>query len=220
MTNPLVNLVHRDGQQAFTTSLVVAAGCDNRSHESTIKLIRKYQADFESLGQLDFKSNSTTSHTGGRLTEYALLNEDQATYLITLFRNTPTVRKFKLNLVKAFRSTLNEISRLYANPPRDKIVADKRASHWDMTGALKELRADQGKDTTAVHYMSENKLCNGVVTGNFKKVDEKALNNTDLHLLELVRKRNAALIMADIPYDERKKRLIAYALKQRTALIA
>lgn len=219
MTNPLVNLVHRDGQQAFTTSLVVAAGCDNRSHESTIKLIRKYRADFESLGKLDFKSDEILSKHG-KQTEYALLNEDQATFLITLFRNTPTVLKFKLNLVKAFRSTLNEISRLYANPPRDKIVADKRASHWDMTGALKELRADQGKDTTAVHYMSENKLCNGVVTGNFKKVDEKALNNTDLHLLELVRKRNAALIMADIPYDERKKRLIAYALKQRTALIA
>ena len=219
MTNPLVNLVHRDGQQAFTTSLVVAAGCDNRSHESTIKLIRKYRADFESLGKLDFKSDEILSKHG-KQTEYALLNEDQATFLITLFRNTPTVLKFKLNLVKAFRSTLNEISRLYANPPRDKIVADKRASHWDMTGALKELRADQGKDTTAVHYMSENKLCNGVVTGNFKKVDEKALNNTDLHLLELVRKRNAALIMADIPYDERKKRLIAYALKQRTALLA
>ena len=116
MTN-VTSLVQTNGQQAFTTSLIIAEGCDNRSHESTIKLIRKHQALFENLGQLDFKSNSLSSHTGGKLTEYAILNEDQATFLITLFRNTPTVLSFKLNLVKAFRTVLNEIARLYAAPP-------------------------------------------------------------------------------------------------------
>lgn len=123
MTDPQVNLVQIKGQQVFTTSLIVAEGCDNRSHESTIKLIRKYQSDFEELGKLDFKTegmdkNSSDSKSDeffskhGKLTEYALLNEDQATFLVTLFRNTPTVRKFKLNLVKAFRAALNSLAAL------------------------------------------------------------------------------------------------------------
>jgi hypothetical protein len=54
----------------------------------------------------------TRKQGGGIALEYAELNEDQATYLITLFRNSDVVRKFKIQLVKAFRKALNEIDRL------------------------------------------------------------------------------------------------------------
>lgn len=50
VTSPL-NLVQREGQQAFTTSLIVAQGCDNRSHKSTIQLVRKYEDEMNTLGQ-------------------------------------------------------------------------------------------------------------------------------------------------------------------------
>jgi phage regulator Rha-like protein len=95
----------------MTTSLLVANGCDNRSHESTLKLIRKYRSDFEELGFLRFEIQEKRG-TQGASTEYCLLNEDQATLLITYFKNTPTVRRFKLKLVKEFRAALNEIQRL------------------------------------------------------------------------------------------------------------
>lgn len=111
------SLVQTHGQQVFTTSLIVAKGCDNKSHESTIKLIRKHHVMFESLGQLDFKSDSYTSHTGGKLTEYAVLNEDQATFLVTLFRNTKTVLAFKLKLVQEFRKALDALAQPTAALP-------------------------------------------------------------------------------------------------------
>lgn len=207
------SLVHTHGQQAFTTSLIIAQGCDNRSHESTIKLIRKYQSDFEELGQLGFEIGVVSSRGAGQATEYALLNEDQATYLITLFRNTPTVRKFKLNLVKAFRAALNEINKRYADPPRSGLITDKRKSMWDMTDALKEIRAENGKDTEAHHYMCENKLINWCIKGKFAALNEKTLSNEEVDICKKLRIKNAAFIRADMEYAERKAKLKEYTVR-------
>lgn len=211
MTNTL-SLVQTVGQTAFTTSLIVAKGCDNKSHESTIKLIRRYQTQLEQFGLLDFKSESS----GGRQTEYAILNEDQATFLVTLFRNTPTVVAFKVNLVKEFRRALDRIAEGFANPPRTGLSQEKRLSHWDMTGALKEAREEAGKDTEAKHFMCENKLCNSCITGKYAKLDEATLDNDQLVILKKVRIKNAAYIRADMEYAERKVKLHAYAERLRT----
>ncbi len=45
-------------------------------------------------------ANSTSG--AGRHTEYAILNEPQATLLLTYSRNTDSIRRFKIKLVKAF----------------------------------------------------------------------------------------------------------------------
>ncbi|EAQ6707483.1 phage regulatory protein/antirepressor Ant [Salmonella enterica subsp. enterica serovar Ohio] len=80
-----------------TTSLAIADGVGN-PHSSVIKLIRQNTSDLEEFGLLDFKSEST----GGRPTEYAMLNEQQSTLLLTYMRNNDVVREFKKRLVKAF----------------------------------------------------------------------------------------------------------------------
>lgn len=85
------------GDQAVTTSTAIALGCE-LDHASVIKLVRTYQADLAEFGLLDFKSESTA----GRPTEVAVLNEQQATLLLTYMRNTPIVRDFKKRLVKEF----------------------------------------------------------------------------------------------------------------------
>ena len=107
----------------------------------------------------------------------------------------------------------------FANPPRQDLLAVKRAAHHPMMDALVEFREEQGKDTVLHHFTNENRLCNGVVTGDFKKVDEKALDNAQLELLAKVRERNAALLVAGLDYDTRKARLIAFATRYRTRLI-
>ncbi|CAK0782127.1 hypothetical protein CCP4SC76_810003 [Gammaproteobacteria bacterium] len=124
-------LVEIHGQQALTNSITVAEGCE-LEHKEAIATVRKYQSDFEELGPLAFETRLARRKQGGGIpTEYAILNEDQATYLIMSFRNTPIVRRFKLALVKAFRKAINEINRLYANPPRTDILAAKRTANRD-----------------------------------------------------------------------------------------
>lgn len=88
-------LLHHN--EPMTTSLAIAAGTEN-THESVIKLVRKYVEDLQEFGAFGFEIQKS----GGRPTEVAYLNEPQATLLITYLRNSETVRRFKIALVKAF----------------------------------------------------------------------------------------------------------------------
>ena len=96
MTNPIV--FARDGQ-VLTTSETIAAGV-NVQHKNLLALVRTYKADFETFGTVAFETrglNGTADYA-----VFALLNEQQATLLVTYCKNTATVRKFKVALVKAF----------------------------------------------------------------------------------------------------------------------
>ena len=108
----------------------------------------------------------------------------------------------------------------FANPPRQNLLAAKRAAHHPMMDALVECREEQGKLTATHHFTNENRLCNGVVTGNFRALDEQALDNEQLNLLTQVRERNAALLVAGLDYDTRKARLVAFATRLRTRQIS
>lgn len=97
MTNPIV--FARDGQ-VLTTSETIAAGVGIK-HHAIKQLLRTYQADFETFGILAFEMPKLNEGRG-RPETFALLNEQQATLLVTYCKNTATVRKFKVALVKAF----------------------------------------------------------------------------------------------------------------------
>ena len=90
----------RNGQ-ALTTSVVIANGV-GVEHRALRQLLRNYQADFESFGVLTFEMSKPKNPQGGRPETFAILNEQQATLLVTYCKNTETVRKFKVALVKAF----------------------------------------------------------------------------------------------------------------------
>lgn len=98
MSNQIV--FARDGQ-LLTTSAVIAENTSN-THQATIKLIRNYQADFEAFGRVGFEIQPFETAGGVQRREIALLNEQQATLLVTYCKNTAPVRTFKIALVKAF----------------------------------------------------------------------------------------------------------------------
>ena len=97
MSNQLV--FARDGQ-LLTTSEAIATGV-NVQHKNILELLRTYQADFETFGIFAFETRKLNEGRG-RPETFALLNEQQATLLVTYCKNTATVRKFKIALVKAF----------------------------------------------------------------------------------------------------------------------
>ena len=164
------NIVSIISGEALTTTLAVAEGVGN-PHSTVIRLVRENKADLEEFGLLDFKSEST----GGRPTEFALLNEDQATLLITYMRNNDLVRAFKKILVKAFRDmrkgnvfqlpqTLPEALRLAAELAEENAEMKPKARALDLiatsdgslciTNAAKDLQM-RPKDLFA--WLSANK---------------------------------------------------------------
>jgi len=109
------NLVILKGEDVFTDSWVIAEGTGN-SHRAIKSIVNKYSDDFKEFGKLSYHSKwfenekqkkvfSDNSKEVGRektKIEVILLNEPQATLLITYLRNTEQVRRFKKNLVFEF----------------------------------------------------------------------------------------------------------------------
>lgn len=71
------------------------------THKALKETARNYKEDLEELGTF---AVTTAESNFGRPETFYYLNEDQATYLMTLSNNTPQVRAAKLQLVKAFRA--------------------------------------------------------------------------------------------------------------------
>lgn len=95
----MTDLVFARNGQALTTSEIVAQGVGIQ-HKNLLALIRRYQPDFEEFGTPAFETRGSEGTADYQV--FAILNEQQATLLVTYCKNTETVRKFKVALVKAF----------------------------------------------------------------------------------------------------------------------
>ena len=203
---PMNNLVTIQEKQAVTTSLAVADGCQ-LTHQAVIKLIRRYQSDFNEFGQLRFEISVTKR--AGEKTEYAILNEDQATYLITLFRNTGIVRRFKIELVKAFRRITNQLAKLQKADPEFRYVRDdSKVSQRHLTDAIKSSRDEAGKETREYHFSNEMLMVNEVFCGKRQPIDRDGLAPEQLNRLAMILHEDEVLIHKGEQYAERKRILM------------
>lgn len=94
-------LVVLENGQLFTNSDIL----ENRTgiqRKNVLELIRKYEADLNEFGRLRFKTLTFETAGGMQTRQVAILNEQQATLVMTYFRNTDIVRDFKIKLVKTF----------------------------------------------------------------------------------------------------------------------
>ena len=102
--NAKFNLVDVKDAQPQTTTLQIALGL-GLQHASVIKLVRTYRPDFAEFSPIRFEIRKGEALPQGgfaKATEYAVLDEQQATFLMTLLKNSPRVIAFKKELVKAF----------------------------------------------------------------------------------------------------------------------
>lgn len=84
-----------------TTSLVIAEGT-RVQHKNVLELIRKNIGDLQEFGEVAFETHPLETAGGPQKRVVAILNEQQATLVFTYMRNSATVKKFKIALVKAF----------------------------------------------------------------------------------------------------------------------
>lgn len=101
MSNSLVFL--SSNNLPLTTTVIIADSLDKR-HTDVLALTHKYETELKNFGAVPFKTEQVARGCGAepQQREFAYLNEQQATLLISMMRNSPKVVKFKIALVKAF----------------------------------------------------------------------------------------------------------------------
>lgn len=135
MSQNLVTM--RDGQ-AFTDSLAVSEGTENE-HKAVIQLVRTYLDDFDSFGRVTFEMRPFATSGGIQTREVAVLNEQQATLLLTYMRNTPVIRDFKRKLVHAFFEMAK------AKPDPMAVLSDPVALRGLLAGYTEKVIALEGQ---------------------------------------------------------------------------
>ncbi|EPV90444.1 hypothetical protein SAG0027_03870 [Streptococcus agalactiae FSL S3-251] len=119
-----MNLVYLDGKkEPYTTSEIIAE-CADVQHHTITRTIRKNISRFERYGKVGFKIQAMAS---GQQSKNYILNEQQATLLITFLKNTEQVATFKENLVKAFFEMRDELTKFHLQRELEK--PKRRALH-------------------------------------------------------------------------------------------
>jgi phage antirepressor YoqD-like protein len=101
--------VAADGELRVS-SLVVSERTDVQ-HKNVLELLRTNLSDFEAFGRVTFETRPFETAGGIQRREEALLNEHQATLLMTFMRNSEIVKQFKVELVKQFYGMRSALSR-------------------------------------------------------------------------------------------------------------
>ena len=96
--NPLDRFVTVIEGEPLASTEVIAKGV-RVQHKNVLALVRSYAEPLAEFGEIAFQ---TRLNRQGRPTEYVMLNEPQASALLTLMRNSEKVVAFKFKLIGEF----------------------------------------------------------------------------------------------------------------------
>ena len=188
-----MELVYMDGKkEPYTTSAIIAE-CAGVKHHAIQEHIRKQIGRLEQFGKVSFKMRPLQS--GQQAKDY-ILNEQQATLLITFLKNTEQVANFKTNLVKAFFEMSDELSKRYLQreleKPKRKTLTEaiqiweKAPKHAYSTLTNLLLKGATGKNKTQL--MQERESENGIDSltsdelTNYQRLEDMAIAMINLNM--------------------------------------
>ncbi|MET2119160.1 Rha family transcriptional regulator [Enterococcus faecalis] len=205
-------------EEPYTTDEVIAKYSENKE-DSVKRLIRTHKEDLEEFGIMRFEIRKPKKGSkGGRPKKTYLLNEEQATLLITYLDNTEPVRRFKKALVRQFYDMKNE---LYARRMERQKEKSVRKSMTDVIKEL-ELSPHYYKHYTDLVY----KTALGFNAKQLREAREVSKKSTILDFLtseeiEAVYKREqqvATLLTLKMDYDTIKSILNGQGVLYQTTL--
>lgn len=177
----MYELVEVRENDVFTNSKVIAEGTGNQ-HHAVQQIIQKYEDDISDFGQVAFEMRAVKYQRGTNQEKVYLLNEEQATFVITLLRNSKVVVKFKKELVRQFYAMRKFLIEKQSKLWTETRIANKenRLKETDVIKLLEDYAKEQGSKNSDKLYMVYTKLAKSVVGGKRDSVSVSELNNLTL----------------------------------------
>ena len=175
----------------------------NHRHRTIFESILKYQSKFEEHGLLPFETEAVNNGDarGVKYQKFALLNEDQCYFLLTLMRNNDFVVDKKSKLVKAFRQAKDQVTLRDMARIEGKVV---RRTETDAIKSLVEYATAKGSSNANMYYANITKMTNsllGVEKGQRDTLDHKSLQQIKIAetIVEIAIRDG---LKAELPYKE------------------
>lgn len=208
---PFVLAPQRADDEPYTTSEVIAEGT-GMNHRRVRDAIRKHQTELETFGRVGAYQTALDTKGGIQNVPGYILNEQQATFLLTLLKNTPVVVEFKKELVRQFYAMRDELAK------RRELRAIGKPARRSMTDALRDSGEVERMKGHAYGTYTDlaYKLATGKIARQLRKERgaEKTAKAVDIltaaELEEYQRKEAAITVLLDagLRYDAIKALLI------------
>lgn len=153
------------GNEPVTSTQIIADGM-KLEHRAVMSLVDKYKSDLEEFGLLTFQMSKVDRKKMGRPIRFAWVNEQQATFLISLMRNSDIVVKFKKLLTKEFYKQKQLIAQLVLQRKNSQWIEQReqgKLSRKEETDTIKEFivySKKQGSVHADKYYMLLSKMEN------------------------------------------------------------
>lgn len=152
-----ITLVHSKGE-ARVDSRVLARQLGTK-HQNTFELIKRYAVKLKRFGHLLFQTeNGARPQGGGKAERFALLNEDQCYFLLTLTRNSERVVDLKSDLIMAFREARDRTSVTDA-----QYLPLYHAMHAEVATLAQRAKESGSTTPERIFHINANKALNSVM---------------------------------------------------------
>lgn len=193
-------LVLQIGNELRTDSRLLARFLNHR-HRTILENVDKYLPLFSEIGRVPFETGTFQTAGGEQKQRYALLNESQCYFLLTLMRNNDRVVEAKLQLVKAFEDARRQLAK------RDsaRIEGKKaRIAETESIKALVDYASASGSESANKYYVIITKMTNeflGIESGERNSLSAERLKQiATVELVVDIAIRDG--IKAELPYKD------------------
>ena len=195
----------------YTTSEIISVntGIARRKIRDVIK---KHQSSFESFGKV---ASYQAPLPSGQTTTAYILNEPQATFLLTLLKNTPVVVAFKQELVRQFYAMRDFLLEKQSPIWQDARTLGKqvRREETDVIKTFVDYATAQGSKHASHYYRSLSTLADRTA-GITERDNATVIQLTMLLTVErMIAKEIRAGVADELPYKDIyqrcKERLVA-----------
>ena len=198
--------------EAFTDSVILAHGA-GIEHRAVVQLITTHLDDVSEFGKVTFQMLPSPESKTGQKMKICRLNKEQATFVISLMKNTKPVVAFKKELVKQF----------YAMEQYIKALVSARKEFPLLTENIKLLH----EDPKPYHFSNECDMLNRLVIGMSAKQFRQAhslsknesirphLTDEQIQMLDILQKVDVELLLSVPELEKRKQYLRDFMFKHK-----
>lgn len=198
--------------EAFTDSVILAHGA-GIEHRAVVQLITTHLDDVSEFGKVTFQMLPSPESKTGQKMKICRLNKEQATFVISLMKNTKPVVAFKKELVKQF----------YAMEQYIKALVSARKEFPLLTDNIKLLH----ENPKPYHFSNECDMLNRLVIGMSAKHFRQAhslsknesirphLTDEQIQMLDILQKVDVGLLLSVPELEKRKQYLRDFMFKHK-----
>ena len=214
---PIVLSPQRADGEPYTTSEIIAEGT-GMNHRRVRDAIRKYQTELEAFGRVGAYQTPLETKGGTQTVPGYILNEQQATFLLTLLKNTPVVVAFKKELVRQFYAMRDELARWRELRAAGKPIRRSLTDALRDSGEVERMKGHAyGTYTNLAFKLATGKTARQLRRERGAAQDAKAVDILTAAELEIYQRKEAAiavLLDAGLCYDTIKAALAGKEVRE------